>query len=210
MARFVVVADSCETLGAKLPKNLLSAAETGLISDGAAWNVDVVTIRQKYREALAREKLAYSTDLQFASDNAKTDAQLRRVKDVILQYARLCSEADHDPMFGALIELPEGFEPNAAAIGWADRALEMGGIASWQTPSIQTRGDLAILAGACRRVLGGRRSDELMQLYGRSEITRERDYFNRAYQMGLEDTELNFDAAQCNRAIEKNRAKLPK
>lgn len=79
--------------------------------------------------------------------------------------------------------------------------LEAGGLASWQTPDIQARGDMMMLAGVCRAQIGATRSDALVRQYGQTDDARVRGYYRGSFDSGLADTELTFTLAQCNRAI---------
>lgn len=71
--------------------------------------------------------------------------------------------------------------------------LELGGLASWQTPRIQARGDLMMLAGTCRSKIGAARSDALVQEFGQSDDPRVRDYYSKSFDEGLADFDDHFD-----------------
>jgi hypothetical protein len=82
--------------------------------------------------------------------NGHTDAALRSIRSVFSKYGGECLEAARDPLFARIITVPTSFDLEAAATGAADSLLKDGGLASWQTPAIQARGDLMMAAGTCR------------------------------------------------------------
>jgi hypothetical protein len=157
----------------------------------------------------ARQSVILQTDLKAASEAAKSAAQLRGLRLIFVRYGELCVAAAADSLFSRFLKAPSAFDVEAQATLTADTMLEDGGLASWQTPSIQARGDIMMLAGACRSRLGPVRSDELVRLYGRSDDVRERSYYTRAFDLGLADTELQeLDRVQCERAVGRNKAKV--
>lgn len=122
-----------------------------------------------------------------------------------LRLADDCLKAAQDPVLAGILKAPEGFEPRRAAAAATDVLLAKGGLASWQTPSIQARGDLLTVAGSCRRLIGGERADALFKTYARAEDPRERAYYVESYDAGLADKfHFDFDLAQCERAIATN------
>jgi hypothetical protein len=207
VGQFVVTAPFCERLGMKLDPDLPLKAEAALDAETASWLIDTATIERLKQEAVARQKWILGTDLQAAVDGAKTDAQLRAVKAILLDYGRTCLSATSDPIFSALITAPFGYDLDAAATKFADAMLEAGGLASWQTPQIQARGDLMMLAGTCRSKIGAARSDALVKQYGQSDDPRVRDYYSRSFDEGLSDPTVVDTLAGCNKAITAYQAK---
>lgn len=86
--------------------------------------------------------------------------------------------------------------------------LEAGGLASWQTPEIQARGDLMMLAGICRSKIGPARSDALVKEFGQSDDPRVRNYYTKSFDEGLDDPTVIETLAGCNKAITPYRAKI--
>lgn len=117
-------------------------------------------------------------------------------------------EAIRDPVFSQVITIPPGYDLNNAVTAFSDSMLEAGGLASWQTPTIQARGDMMVLAGACRAQIGAARSDALVSQFGQTDDARVRGYYRQAFCLGLDDTELNFTLAQCARAITNQRNEI--
>ena len=144
-------------------------------------------------------------DLDTAADNARTDEQLRGVSAILMGYGRTCMEAPHDPIFSHIIGTPPGYDLAAAVTAFSDGLLENGGLASWQTPAIQARGDMMMLAGVCRARIGAARSDALVSQFGQTDDAQVRGYYRQAFDLGLADTELNFSLTQCERAITNQR-----
>ena len=210
IAKYSVTSAMCKLLGATVVANPGPALQSAMLKEAQAWGLPPSVVTQRFQASTARQGRIFGTDLTYAVDNAKTDQQLRDVKKIAVRYGTVCVAAARDPLFGKIMSLPVGFSVEGAATKYADSLLEAGGLASWQTPKIQRRGDLAMLAGACRRVIGAHQSDAIMRSYGRSEDVREREYYNSAFQSGLGDTELNFTKAQCARAINRNKAELAK
>ncbi len=207
VAQYVVTAPACGRLGMTLDPDLPSKAAAAIKSETASWRVDPATIDQLATEAVKRQTKMFGTDLETAADNAKSDAQLRAVKGILLGYGRTCVAATTDPIFATLIVPPPGYDLENAATAAADSMLEGGGLASWQTPQIQARGDLMMLAGTCRSKIGPARSDALVKEFGKSDDPRVRNYYSRSFDEGLSDPTTISTLAGCNRAITGFRAK---
>ncbi|TXI87760.1 MAG: hypothetical protein E6Q40_04485 [Cupriavidus sp.] len=203
IAKYTVTSAACLRFHASISPSIEAQALDGLHVEAASWSINRDSVAELFGRALARESKIFETDLKFASSHAKTDQELRNLNAVMTRYALICADAAKDQTFRNYITLPKNFEPTAAATEFTDSMIESGGIASWQTAQIRARGDLMMLAGACRKVIGPVKTDALFKAYGRSDVPRERNYYNNAFQMGLDDTELNFSAAQCERAIAK-------
>lgn len=129
------------------------------------------------------------------------------MRSVFLKYGSQCLKAARDPVFSGVINVPTDFDLNSAATAAADSLLADGGLASWQTPAIQARGDLMMAAGTCRWRIGAARSDAIFQKYSHATDARERAYYVRSFDDGLSDTSFNFDRAQCERLIKRLTAK---
>jgi hypothetical protein len=158
-------------------------------------------------DAFSRQGRILKTDLKTASGNAKSDSQLRGMRAILLAYGRTCMAATTDPIFAPIITLPVGYDLDKATTDAADAMLEAGGLASWQTPRIQARGDLMMLAGACRSKIGAARSDALVREFGQSDDPRVRNYYSKSFDYGLADPTIVSTLAGCNRAIAMNRLK---
>jgi hypothetical protein len=208
VAQFLVTAPMCAKLGMKLAADLPEKAETALNAETRAWQVDPTRLERLKGEALARQGNVLETDLETAANGAKTDAQLRAVRGILLDYGRTCVAATTDPIFSSLILPPPSYDLDKATTDVADSLLEAGGLASWQTPRIQARGDLMMLAGTCRSKIGAARSDALVKVFGRSDDPRVRDYYSRSFDEGLSDPSTISTLAGCNRAIAGYRAKI--
>jgi hypothetical protein len=210
VAKFIVTAPMCERLGMTLDSALPTKAAAAFETETAAWKIDTSTLNRLAGEAISRQGNILKTDLNAVSEGAKTDAQLRDVRSVLLEYGKTCVAATNDSIFSTLIVSPDGYDLEAEATKAADKMLEGGGLASWQTPSIQARGDLMMIAGACRSKIGAARSDALVTEFGQSDEARERDYYNKTFDDGLADPDLISTLAGCNRAIATTREKIRK
>lgn len=208
VGRFVVTAPMCEKLGMKLDPDFPTKAEAALKVETASWSVEPATVERLKGEAVARQGRILGTDLQAAADGAKSDAQLRAVKGILLGYGRTCLAATTDPIFSSLIVSPPGYDLDKATTETADSMLEAGGLASWQTRQIQARGDLMMLAGTCRSKIGPARSDALVKEFGQSKDPRVRNYYTKSFDEGLADPTMIETLAGCNKAITSYRAKL--
>lgn len=201
VAQFVVTAPMCEKLGMMLDPQLPHKAATAVQAETAGWGIENQRLERLQADAVKRQGAILASDLATASDNAKTDAQLRGVKAILLGYGQTCMAATIDPIFSALVTAPPGYDLDIAATQMADSMLEAGGLASWQTPAIQARGDLMMLAGTCRSKIGPARSDALVKEFGQSDDPRVRDYYSRSFDEGLADPSIIETLAGCNRAI---------
>lgn len=207
VGQFIVTAPMCESLGMTVDPNLPDKAAAAINAETSAWGVDPSTLDRLKREAVSRQGAMLQTDLKAASEGAKTEAQLRKLHDILMGYGRTCLAATADPIFSKLIVAPAGYDLEKAATARSDAVLESGGLASWQTPAIQARGDLMMLAGTCRSKIGPARSDALVKQYGQSTDPRIRSYYSKAFDEGLADPTIIDTLAGCNRAIEKSRVK---
>lgn len=203
IAKYTVVSAACLRFHASVSPSIDTLVREGLYAEAASWSINRDSVAESFSRALERENRIFEIDLKFASTHAKTEQELRNLKSVMARYAIICAEAAKDRTFRYYIILPDNFDPTIAASELTDSMLEAGGIASWQTAQIRARGDLMMLAGACRKTIGPVKTDALLKAYGRSDNPRERNYYNNAFQAGLDDTELNFSAAQCDRVIAK-------
>lgn len=207
IAKFVVTSPMCEQLGMQVDPDLPTKAADAVEVETAGWQVDRATVERLVSETTARQGAMLKTDLGAASANAKTDAQLRGLRNILLGYGHTCMAAAADPIFSALIVAPPGYDLERAATGMSDGMLEEGGLASWQTPRIQSRGDLMMLAGTCRSKIGAARSDALVKEFGQSDDPRVRNYYSKSFDGGLADPTIVSTLAGCNRAIAAYRAK---
>lgn len=207
VARLVVTAPMCERLGMKLDPEFPTKAEAAFKGEMASWLVGPATVERLMGEAIARQGAMLKTDLDAASDEATTDVKLRGLRIILLGYGRTCMAAATDPIFSPLIVPPPGYDVEKAATDTADTMLEVGGLASWQTPRIQARGDLMMIAGICRSKIGAARSDALVREFGQSDDPRLRNYYSKSFDDGLADPTMISTLAGCNRAITANRMK---
>ncbi|MFZ2997004.1 hypothetical protein [Sphingobium sp.] len=208
VGQFLVTAPMCEKLGMKLDPDLPTKAETALKVETASWSVEAAIVERIKGEAVARQGRILRTDLQAAAVGAKSDAQLRAVKGILLGYGRTCLAATADPVFSSLIVPPPGYDLEMATTETADSMLEAGGLASWQSPQIQARGNLMMLAGTCRSKIGSVRSDALVKEFGQSSDPRVRNYYAKSFDEGLADPTVIQTLAGCNKAITSFRAKV--
>lgn len=205
VARLVVTAPMCQRLGMTIDPEIGEKVEAAVRAETATWQVDPATVERLNIAAIRRQNATLRVDLDTAASNARTDEQLRGLRTIVMGYGRTCMEATHDPIFSRVITTPPGYDLNTAVTAFSDSMLEGGGLASWQTPAIQARGDMMMLAGACRAQIGPARSDALVSQFGQADDARVRGYYRRSFDEGLADTELNFTLAQCNRAITNQR-----
>jgi hypothetical protein len=198
----------CERLGMKLAPDAFDRMVDLAAQEAATWGLPKGQADAVLADAVRRHGQMFKLDLDAAAAKADSEAELRRLSKVLADLGRDCPAMLHDPIFSQVLSAPAGFDLQSAAKDAADALLADGGLASWQTPDIQARGDLMMLAGTCRQQIGAARSDELVAKYGRSDDIRERAYYLRSFDTGLADTELIFTRAQCDRAIRANQAKL--
>ena len=207
VARFVVTSPMCERLGMKLDPELPAKTESAFQAETSLWSVDKSVVERLTVEAISRQNAIFKTDLEAQSSAAKTDTQLRGLRNVLLGYGRGCMAATTDTIFSKLITLPPNYDLEAAVIQTTDAMLEGGGLASWQTPRIQNRGDLMMVAGSCRSKIGALRSDALVKEFGQSSDAGVRNYYSKSFDEGLADPTMIATLAGCNRAIQKMRLK---
>lgn len=205
VARFVITSPVCKRLGMTLDAEFATKVEAALKAETSTWQVDPAMVERLASDAVRRHSKMLSVDLDAAEANAKTDEQLRGVRTLLLGYGRTCMEATRDPIFSQIIIAPPGYDVNIAVTVYSDSLLEGGGLTSWQTPAIQARGDMMVLAGACRAQIGATRSDALVSQFGQTDDARARSYYRQSFDDGLADTELNFTLAQCNQAVANQR-----
>ncbi|TCP94447.1 hypothetical protein C8J42_101913 [Sphingomonas sp. PP-CE-1A-559] len=210
VSRLVVTAPLCRSMGITVDPDLPAKVAAGLKAETAAWGMPSGRIDQLAAASADRQGKLFAQDLDTEAANAKSAAQLQKLSTILLSYGRTCVEATSDPLFSTVMQKPAGFDVKAAATKFADSMLEDGGLASWQTPAIRARGDMMMSAGICRKRIGKERSDALVAEFGRSEDIRTRDYYLKSFDIGLNDTELNFTSAQCSRLIARNRAEIAK
>ena len=210
VSRFVVTAPICDKLGMTVDPALPVKVEAAFKAETSAWSAAPAAIERLKVASIQRQSHILKVDLETASENAKTGAELRQVGTILRGYGRTCLEATRDPIFSQVITAPSGFDLDRAVTDVADSMLESGGLASWQTPAIQARGDMMMVAGACRKRIGKGRSDALVAEFGKSDSPRTREYYLKAFDDALNDPELDFDLTQCNRLVTRYRAAIAK
>lgn len=201
IAQLVVTAPICQRLGMTVDPEIGPKVETAFQAETATWQVAPVIVETLIIAALRRQNAMLRVDLDTTAGNAKTDEQLRGIRTILMAYGRTCMDATRDLIFSQVITPPTGYDLDTAVTAFSDSLLEGGGLASWQTPAIQARGDMMMLAGACRAQIGAARSDALVSQFGQTDDAQVRGYYRQAFDLGLADTELSFTLAQCNRAI---------
>jgi hypothetical protein len=208
LAQFTAVSPMCKKLGFTIAPDIEDRLDPVVQAEIATWDGDHKRLETAAAEAMQRRTRMLAIDLKFFADGTTSEAKLRDVKSILIRYGHTCEQAALDKVFQTLVSVPVGYNLEQAATIESDGLLEAGGFASWQTPQIAARGDMMTIAGACRHLIGPHRSDALRQMYGRSDDPRERAYYNRSFDSGLSDTELNMDRTQCERAISRYRQKI--
>ncbi|WP_447753372.1 hypothetical protein [Sphingopyxis fribergensis] len=208
LARYTGAMAFCEKLGMHVVPDAGTRIGNLVEAEVRTWGGDQDALSRMAVGTVRRRTAMSKGDLESAAAGMKSDAELRSVRSIFLRYGELCLGASKDMSFSQIVSVPTDYSLDAAATRASDELLEAGGLASWQTPEIQARGDLLMLAGACRRQLGAARSDALLDNYGRSDDARERRYYLGAFDEGLGDTELNLDRTQCERALGRMQAKI--
>ena len=198
----------CKKLGMKLAPNAIDRMTELAAQEVAAWGLPNQDGETLIGQAARRHGQMFRLDIDAAAAKANNEAELRRLSAVLADLGRDCPTMLGDPIFARILSAPAGFDLTSAAKEAADALLADGGLASWQTPSIQARGDLMMLAGTCRAEIGAARSDAIVFKYSRSDDSRERGYYLRSFDAGLSDTERQFSEVQCERAIRANETKL--
>lgn len=201
IAQLVITAPMCQRLGMTVDPEIGTKVEAAFRAETDAWQVAPAIIESLKGAALRRHNAMLRVDLDTAVSNARTDEQLRGITTILMGYSRTCIEATRDPILSQVITTPTDYDLTSAVTAFSDSLLEDGGLARWQNPAIQARGDMMMIAGECRAQIGASRSDSLVSQFGQTDDARVRGYYRQACDLGLADTELNFTLAQCNRAI---------
>jgi hypothetical protein len=206
LARYTVESAVCPKLGfeVKADGKVFSRA---LAAEAHAGGLAPAVAERMYGEAVQRRSRTFEMDLDQLSAQANESNNFSGLKALFAGQGELCVRAARDPLFSQIVKAPPGFDLDKAATAAADELLARGGLASWQTPQIQARGDILMLAGACRSHFGAARSDALFTQYSATESARERAYYSEAFQLGLSDTDLDLDATQCEGSLRNLRAK---
>lgn len=188
---YVVAPDAGDGLTADLTKEMVTSG----LSEAESSRL----IAQAVQRNLSR----FQTDLDSRLAEAKGATDLGpKTVGMLTDLAQMCHRAASDTIVGKYLSEPAGYDLGATVTKLADAMLVDGGLASWQTAQIRNRGDLVSVAGACRRTIGATRSDALFAMYSRTEDPRERDYYARSFQRGIDDPELTaLDSVQCERVI---------
>lgn len=201
LARFHTAASGiCLTLGARVePVEIIRAA---IMTEVATMGLQHDVAERVVSEAVDREtgkaRIENKTDLE----QLKSSGAFRNFWQTVARRGGACAAAATDATFSQVISLPTDFDLNAASVKVADELLAPSGWASWQTPRIQAKGDILIIAGACRRQFGAARSDKLVATYGKAEDPRERRYYMASFDLGINDYEPDeLNLAQCERAL---------
>lgn len=202
LALFTVTVPMCRKLGFQIAPDFEQRIDPAIDAEISGLGGDTQRLRTAAKQAVAHQSQVFGVDLKSYSDGARTDQDLRNVKQIFARYGVICQRAARDSFFSSFVTMPVGFDLDKATTATADELLEGGGLASWQTPLITARGDMMMLAGACRHRIGPNRSDQLQAFYGRADDPRERDYYRKSFDAGMNDPDLTaFTRQQCLRAI---------
>lgn len=198
----------CKKLGLTLKQGAFDLITELALAEVQTWGLQKSVSDAVLSAAVRRHGQMMKMDFGTAVAEADTAAELRRISLLLEDLGSDCPKMLVDRIYSQVLSAPAGFNLRAAARELADSMLEDGGLASWQTPAVRARGDLMMLAGACRAQIGRVRSDAIVATHGRSDVERERRYYLKSFDNGLSDTELRFTKAQCERAIRVNEGKL--
>lgn len=208
IAQYTVVGGICSKIGFKVADDIGERIGPAVEADIDKWGGDTSRLKAAALEAVSRQSRTFEIDFRFLTDKVLSGKDLSKIKDVFVRYGPVCESAARDTIFKTFISMPVNYDLDKAATAASDALLEDGGEASWQTPPIAARGNLMVIAGACRGVIGPESSNVLRQSYGKSDDPRARAFYDRSFDSGLNDTELKFDKAQCQRAISHFRQKI--
>lgn len=201
-ALFTVTVPMCRKLGFQIAPNFEQRIDPAIDAEISSWVGDPERLRIAAKQAVAHQSQIFGVDLKSYSDGARTDQDLRNVRQIFVRYGAICQREVQDRFFSSFVSMPVGFDLDRATTAAADELLEGGGLASWQTPVIAARGDMMMLAGACRHHIGANRSDQLQAYYGRDHDPRERDFYRKSFDAGMNDADLLvLTRQQCLRAI---------
>ena len=103
VAQYVVLAKSCEHFGMKIDPELPTKLENAFKYETSSWQIEQTTLDRLMIEAISRQGEILKTDLDATVSAARTDAQLRAVRNTLLGYGRTCMAATNDPIFSPLI-----------------------------------------------------------------------------------------------------------
>jgi len=213
LAGFAIASPLCRTMGYRV-----SDSTESVLTDEAIYGIPGSAMRPEDRmrafSASTRTHASVvSGMLGAAADAVNADQPARPDIDRMAAWADVhCTGAASDPVAGNLIVTPPGLDRSALRQRIADHYLEQLGEASWQTPTIFARGDLFMTIGACHAVLPEReieRHRERAMPGPDTRTSREREFYERQYQNGIEGADgFGFYAQQCERAIARMSAKV--
>lgn len=207
-----IVAPSCAKMGFQFPEDAGGKIIDRVVSDTVASGVDRRAAAQAVSDAVRRSSAVFMREMSPPSTEVGGSDEIREnAMAFALKHAQACAAAAKDPLVGSYLKAPTNFEVTRAARDVADQALAPGGLASWQTPEVQARGNLLLLAGACLRQIGTARSHALARQYGQSDDPRVRAYYAESYEGGQTNPDYQefraFHVTQCERGINSFAAK---
>ncbi len=201
VARFVVVAPMCKRLGMETASDLPEQVEAAVLSETSTWSIDTNTLNSLKSDALNRQMRAMKIDLGTAVNIENDNQKINRYHEVVRSFAKTCILASKDAYLGKVIQIPSDFDLDKAVIYASDSFLEPEGIASWQNPYMQARADLLTISSQCRAQIGPSRADAIVLKYGQAVNPRERAYYNRAIDTGLEEPTTTYTRDDCDRIV---------
>ena len=151
LTRYAMYAGACDAFG--IPARDGQAEQIGALAlaEAESSGLDKSKAAEFVQAAVDRHGRSLEIDFQALVEGARTGGRkLSEIAPAFRKIGENCVEAAADPAAGKYLVLPAGFDLDKAVTAAVDKLLVSGGLASWQTPAIQARGDL-LMAAAGRR-----------------------------------------------------------
>lgn len=196
-----VIMPICTMIGFRYPADFAEVASDRVIRAGIEAGGSREFVEAWVEDALGRGLMLAASDFEAAARPQEEDAAVRSIRTAFRSAQARCMEADTSEVVGDLITPPA--DPDAARQEIEDDFLAGYGQASWQTPTIWHRGELAFALAACRHRVSRERHDQIRAGYmAASDPERVRLWYGARYREGLGSAvELDLTEAQCNRLL---------
>lgn len=209
---YLMATTVCSEIGWTLSDGATEQIATRVYAEQAEAGVDQATVDLWSGEILRRHSDILRTEMTRAAASFRDQGELTALADFFAGADRRCDAFASDPISVGLISSDGSAARALARQAKIDSWVEVGGLASWQTPALTAKGDLLMALGACSTVLPTARRDAMLTRHLPPAESRDRAsvYLTGQYLEGIRSAaEFAFNEVQCERLVGRRTAAVP-
>lgn len=202
----------CSEMGWTLSEGAMELIATRVYAEQVEAGVDKATVDLWSGEIFRRHSDILRTEMTRAAASFREQGDLTALADFFVRTDRRCEAFEADPISVGLISSDGSTARGLARQAKIDSWVEVGGLASWQTPALTAKGGLLMALGACSSIMPTARRDVLLARHLPPAESRDRAsmYLTGQYLQGIRSAaEFAFDEVQCERLVGRRTAAVP-